>query len=84
MLTPCSWFPPPGHDSVSEKAAHAEPEVEVDEEGHEVIRLKGLWHVGTHPLLLFRMVSSGPILGALPPSQHVPRLGYLNSIELPT
>jgi phosphatidylserine decarboxylase len=29
------------------KAARAEAEVHVDEEGHEVIKLKGPWHVRT-------------------------------------
>ena len=31
------------------RAARTEPEVDVDEEGHKVIRLKGPWHVCTNP-----------------------------------
>lgn len=51
------------------KAARAEREVDVDEEGHEVIKLKGPWQVH--------------VLGALPLRNMSRVWGYLNSFELP-
>ena len=46
------WCPPSRHNTLSEQATCAEPEVDsIDEEGHEVIRLKGSLHVRTSSLL---------------------------------
>lgn len=51
------------------KVARAEREVDVDEDGHEVIRLRGPWQVH--------------VLGALPLRNMSRVWGYLNSFELP-
>lgn len=53
--TPMKWYPLPLAVGAlllvviqyRKKAARAEAEVHVDEEGHEVIKLKGPWHVRT-------------------------------------
>ncbi|KIM51563.1 hypothetical protein SCLCIDRAFT_143017 [Scleroderma citrinum Foug A] len=75
--TPTKWYPLPLAVGAlllvmiqyRKKAARAEREVDVDEEGHEVIRLKGPWQVH--------------VLGALPLRNMSRVWGYLNSFELP-
>jgi len=75
--TPTKWYPLPLAVGAlllvalqyRHKLARAEKEVHVDDEGREVIKLKGPWQVH--------------ILGALP-LRNMSRLwGYLNSFELP-
>ncbi|EIW86063.1 phosphatidylserine decarboxylase [Coniophora puteana RWD-64-598 SS2] len=75
--TPTKWYPLPIAVGAlllvaiqyRKKAARAEKEVMVDEDGNEVIKLKGPWQVH--------------VIGALP-LRNMSRLwGYLNSLELP-
>ncbi|OBZ79493.1 Phosphatidylserine decarboxylase proenzyme 1, mitochondrial [Grifola frondosa] len=73
--TPTNWYPLPIAVGalllvvLRYQHKRAEKEVHVDEHGHEVVRLKGPWHVH--------------VLGALP-LRNLSRLwGYLNSLELP-
>ncbi|KAH9947411.1 phosphatidylserine decarboxylase [Amylocystis lapponica] len=73
--TPTTWYPLPLAVGalllvvLQYRKKYAAREIHVDEEGHEVIRLKGPWHVH--------------VLGALP-LRNLSRLwGYLNSLELP-
>ncbi|OAX41187.1 phosphatidylserine decarboxylase [Rhizopogon vinicolor AM-OR11-026] len=75
--TPTKWYPLPLAVGAlllvviqyRKKAARAEAEVHVDDEGHEVIKLKGPWQVH--------------VLGALPLRNMSRIWGYLNSLELP-
>ncbi|KAI6105112.1 phosphatidylserine decarboxylase-domain-containing protein [Pisolithus croceorrhizus] len=75
--TPTKWYPLPLAVGAlllvmiqyRKKVARAEREVDVDEEGHEVIRLKGPWQVH--------------VLGALPLRNMSRVWGYMNSFELP-
>ncbi|KAG6334912.1 hypothetical protein ID866_4173 [Astraeus odoratus] len=75
--TPTKWYPLPLAVGAlllvmmqyRKQAARAEREVDVDEDGHEVIKLKGPWHVH--------------VLGALPLRNMSRVWGYLNSFELP-
>ncbi|KAI0264967.1 phosphatidylserine decarboxylase-domain-containing protein [Gloeopeniophorella convolvens] len=74
--TPTKWYPLPWFVGAlvllvlqQYRRARRDREVLVDEDGHEVIRLKGPWQVH--------------VLGALP-LRNLSRLwGYLNSLELP-
>ncbi|KAG6873270.1 hypothetical protein C0995_001044 [Termitomyces sp. Mi166 len=75
--TPTKWYPLPLAVGAlllvaiqyRKKAKRARKEVEVDEDGMEVIKLKGPWHVH--------------VIGALP-LRNMSRLwGYVNSLELP-
>ncbi|KAF5376868.1 hypothetical protein D9615_007263 [Tricholomella constricta] len=75
--TPTKWYPLPLAVGAlllvaiqyRKKAKRASKEVHVDEEGHEIIRLKGPWQVH--------------VIGALP-LRNMSRLwGYVNSLELP-
>ncbi|KAI6137302.1 phosphatidylserine decarboxylase-domain-containing protein [Pisolithus sp. B1] len=75
--TPTKWYPLPLAVGAlllvmiqyRKKVARTEREVDVDEEGHEVIRLKGPWQVH--------------VLGALPLRNMSRVWGYMNSFELP-
>ncbi|KAI6047005.1 phosphatidylserine decarboxylase-domain-containing protein [Pisolithus marmoratus] len=75
--TPTKWYPLPLAVGAlllvmiqyRKKVARAEREVDVDEDGHEVIKLKGPWHVH--------------VLGALPLRNMSRVWGYMNSFELP-
>ncbi|KAI6142190.1 phosphatidylserine decarboxylase-domain-containing protein [Pisolithus tinctorius] len=75
--TPTKWYPLPLAVGAlllvmiqyRKKVARAEREVDVDEDGHEVIRLRGPWQVH--------------VLGALPLRNMSRVWGYLNSFELP-
>ncbi|KAJ3475889.1 hypothetical protein NLI96_g11529 [Meripilus lineatus] len=73
--TPTKWYPLPIAVGafllviMQYRKRRAEREVQVDEHGREILRLKGPWHVH--------------VLGALP-LRNLSRLwGYLNSLELP-
>ncbi|TFK18368.1 phosphatidylserine decarboxylase 1, partial [Coprinopsis marcescibilis] len=75
--TPTKWYPLPLAVGAlllvaiqyRRKVRNSAKEVEVDEEGREVIKLKGPWHVH--------------VIGALP-LRNMSRLwGYVNSLELP-
>ncbi|KAI0761148.1 phosphatidylserine decarboxylase [Trametes elegans] len=73
--TPTMWYPLPLAAGaillliLQYRKKSAQKEVVLDEHGHEVIRLKGPWHVH--------------VIGALP-LRNLSRLwGYLNSLELP-
>lgn len=75
--TPTKWYPLPLAVGAillvviqyRKKVARAENEVHVDDEGREIIKLKGPWHVH--------------VIGALP-LRNMSRLwGYMNSFELP-
>ncbi|KNZ75709.1 Phosphatidylserine decarboxylase proenzyme 2, mitochondrial [Termitomyces sp. J132] len=75
--TPTKWYPLPLAVGAlllvaiqyRKKAKRARKEVEVDEDGMEIIKLKGPWHVH--------------VIGALP-LRNMSRLwGYVNSLELP-
>ncbi|KAF8833900.1 phosphatidylserine decarboxylase [Paxillus ammoniavirescens] len=75
--TPTKWYPLPLAVGAlllvmiqyHKKSARAEKEVHVDEEGHEVIKLKGPWQVH--------------VIGALPLRNMSRVWGYMNSFELP-
>ncbi|KAI5992969.1 phosphatidylserine decarboxylase [Pisolithus albus] len=75
--TPTKWYPLPLAVGAlllvmfqyRKKVARAERELDVDEDGHEVIRLKGPWQVH--------------VLGALPLRNMSRVWGYMNSFELP-
>ncbi|KAI5985073.1 phosphatidylserine decarboxylase-domain-containing protein [Pisolithus albus] len=75
--TPTNWYPLPLAVGAlllvviqyRKKVARAERELDVDEDGHEVIRLKGPWQVH--------------VLGALPLRNMSRVWGYMNSFELP-
>lgn len=75
--TPTKWYPLPLAVGAlllvviqyRKKVARAEKEVHVDDEGNEVIKLKGPWHVH--------------VLGALPLRNMSRVWGYVNSLELP-
>ncbi|KAI0825300.1 phosphatidylserine decarboxylase [Trametes gibbosa] len=73
--TPTKWYPLPVAAGalllviIQYRRKSATKEVVLDEHGHEVVRLKGPWHVH--------------VIGALP-LRNLSRLwGYLNSLELP-
>ncbi|KAI0638905.1 phosphatidylserine decarboxylase [Trametes polyzona] len=73
--TPTKWYPLPVAAGalllivIQYRRKSATKEVVLDEDGHEVVRLKGPWHVH--------------VIGALP-LRNLSRLwGYLNSLELP-
>ncbi|OSD05725.1 phosphatidylserine decarboxylase [Trametes coccinea BRFM310] len=73
--TPTKWYPLPVAAGafllivLQYRRKSATQEVVLDEHGHEVVRLKGPWHVH--------------VIGALP-LRNLSRLwGYLNSLELP-
>ncbi|EGN94175.1 hypothetical protein SERLA73DRAFT_115101 [Serpula lacrymans var. lacrymans S7.3] len=75
--TPTKWYPLPLAVGAlllvviqyRKKAARAEKEVHVDDEGHEIIKLKGPWQVH--------------VIGALPLRNMSRVWGYFNSLELP-
>ncbi|KAI0078547.1 phosphatidylserine decarboxylase [Panus rudis PR-1116 ss-1] len=74
--TPTKWYPLPLAAGALlliilqyRKRASAEPEVHLDEDGHEVVKLKGPWQVY--------------VIGALPLRNLSRVWGYLNSLELP-
>ncbi|KAG1830005.1 phosphatidylserine decarboxylase-domain-containing protein [Suillus variegatus] len=75
--TPTKWYPLPLAVGAillvviqyRKKVARSENEVHVDDEGREVIKLKGPWHVH--------------VIGALPLRNMSRVWGYMNSLELP-
>lgn len=75
--TPTKWYPLPLAVGAillvviqyRKKVALAENEVHVDDEGREIIKLKGPWHVH--------------VIGALPLRNMSRIWGYMNSLELP-
>ena len=70
------------------KRAQAQLEADLNENGYEVIKLKGPWHVSNSISLSFQLVfdiqrSQVHVIGALP-LRNMSRLwGYINSVELP-
>ena len=93
--TPTKWYPLPLAVGAlllvviqyRKKAARAEAEVLLDDEGHEVIKLKGPWHVRTLHYSPECLSSPGlvqvHVLGALPLRNMSRVWGYVNSFELP-
>ncbi|KAF9221233.1 phosphatidylserine decarboxylase [Gyrodon lividus] len=79
--TPTKWYPLPLAVGAlllvmiqyHKKMARAEKEVHVDEEGHEVIKLKGPWQASAYV----------HVIGALPLRNMSRVWGYMNSFELP-
>ncbi|THG94853.1 hypothetical protein EW026_g6693 [Hermanssonia centrifuga] len=73
--TPTKWYPLPVAVGalllivIQYRKRLGEREVYVDEEGHEVVKLKGPWHVH--------------VIGALPLRNLSRVWGYVNSLELP-
>ncbi|KAG2028239.1 phosphatidylserine decarboxylase-domain-containing protein, partial [Suillus americanus] len=75
--TPTKWYPLPLAVGAillvviqyRKKVARVENEVHVDDEGREIIKLKGPWHVH--------------VIGALPLRNMSRVWGYMNSLELP-
>jgi len=90
--TPTKWYPLPLAVGALllvaiqyHKTARAQKEVHVDDQGREVIKLKGPWQVRTRVLLILRAINPRQVhvLGALPLRNLSRVWGYLNSFELP-
>lgn len=92
--TPTKWYPLPLAVGAlllvaiqyRKKVRRAQKEVQLDENGMEIIKLKGPWHVrpsSAPPSLLETYLVQVHVLGALP-LRNMSRLwGYVNSLELP-
>ena len=91
--TPTKWYPLPLAVGAlllvaiqyHKKSARAQKEVHVDEEGREVIKLKGPWQVRTRVLLILHIMNPRQVhvIGALPLRNLSRVWGYLTSLELP-
>ena len=91
--TPTKWYPLPLAVGAlllvaiqyHKKSARAQKEVHVDEEGREVIKLKGPWQVRTRVLSISHIMNPRQVhvIGALPLRNLSRVWGYLTSFELP-
>lgn len=58
----------------------------IDEDGHEVVKLKGPWTVSNHPIICCFSITEAlqvHVMGALPLRNLSRVWGYMNSLELP-
>lgn len=91
--TPTKWYPLPLAVGAlllvaiqyHKQTARARKEVHVDEEGREVIKLKGPWQVRTRILFVLHDINPRQVhvMGALPLRNLSRVWGYVNSFELP-